>query len=1202
MIPSNNNTPAPCNPISSNCVVWQGPDLPCIDLCNGDTISDVVAKLAEKLCEIIDAACSCNPDLTGLDLKCALPAGSVFDPSDIVGTLQYIIDYLCDLINTNASVDSYSLPKCLVYRDDLGNQITALPPVPWATLIGNSICDIVFSVGVLNQNVANIESRVAILEECVLPCRPSLPTEQSVVSTCIFAGETVSVSTLLLALEQSYCKHIGAVGSTGQVGNAVGASGISISSRRLAIAGTVGNIPGWIAAPKTLAETTGNQWRVIDDLYSAVSDIQTKLPKQCDGVSFQFTYNVVDANSDGLVDAINLNFQGTTLPSGFTDCGGSTTVTVTDSNGSFLTENIIVSNLTGSAAGVNIPINELNVLRSLNLSIPFCATDGVSQCSDRQQVIVPLTIPCPALSITGMPSGIQVNFNNILGTDVSYTITATSETTGVVLSTTTINNPGTSVSHAFVGVTGGETYSITVTVDAGMGSRITCPAESVTIPGTVCTNLEVTTPSAAPVSDSDIYLGLYDNGPTITRYWYDATGGGIKAENVGAAVPCDSPVVTNPVMDFGGTPGDVQVTVGYGTEPSPVSAELSWSVDGMTYLGLVSGADGARTISTGQTSGSVYIKVETTCTGPLVSVPTILRYDFATDVWVTIQSPQECAATSLATACPAGVEVSRQYLECGEITYAVFGGAADSYWFYVGKRVDGMVTRYIYAGWDNATQSVRSVVECCVCPTFILSDPIQVLCGHDGDSVTITIPYVLGAGEPDMIILSNPVLGTVVQGSSSNEFVYTAINPSGITDYADTFQVQLQPTVPGTGECSLATSTVQIQYVNSNVRMPYTDSDLYIFINTNGISSVYGGLIQQGILNLTTYWNTEFGYTGNTYFIPTDAKNWLGYPKAIVDDGASWVQSADLSWQAMESLPDTWPGGGGVGVYKNSALVFIFSNDSSGVYHDATLAAGYGSGPTAQPTADYKDDYNAMVDMLTGTQSSLWAQNLNITQNQFPDKLSMVLYPMMVNGSGGVDAATIMQMISAYTAELIPPSKYGISTAVDVTSYILQGVSGTMPYAGATTPANTITQLFEKNDLGMLALLNQEYSAQIFNEIKDGTNAQFTDTLTRAIKSSGDAYPVGTAPATNVFEVQDCAGAWAPFYVRITDHQCGTIGNGTVVKLNNPGATLPASGGRPEWATLTNKCVTIVDNCSGLPDELATDLVASYAACTDCTP
>ena len=166
---------------------------------------------------------------------------------------------------------------------------------------------------------------------------------------------------------------------------------------------------------------------------------------------------------------------------------------------------------------------------------------------------------------------------------------------------------------------------------------------------------------------------------------------------------------------------------------------------------------------------------------------------------------------------------------------------------------------------------------------------------------------------------------------------------------------------------------------------------------------------------------------------------------------------------------------------------------------------------------------DTIIDILTGTQSSIWAQNLNITQNQIPDGLSMVLYPLTVNDSGSADAANILQMIAAYTAELIPPSKYGIATAVDVTSYILQGVSGTMPYTGSTTPANTITQLFDNNNsAGMLALLDQEYTDEILADIGNGVNAQFTETLTRGIKGSSDTYPVSSVPTSNSYELTDC--------------------------------------------------------------------------------
>ena len=1045
MLPSNTNNTSPCTPVSSNCVIWQGPDIACIDLCNGDTVSDVVAKLATKLCEIIDASCACDPDLTGLDFKCLTAP----NPEDLVTTLQLFVDEICELKSDESDVKiaDLALPECLYYRDGReGNLVTALPLSEWAAYIGTQLCNVISSLTTINQNFKNLSARVSTLEACVLPCTPNSESDFTVVSSCLFKGREVSISTLILAIEQELCKQITAVGSTTEINGAIAAQGISSSGKRLSVMGTLGDIDGWIASPKNLAESNTNQWKLLNDLYTAVSDIQEALPKNCGAADFVFTYNTLDSSGNGVPDAINLNFQSTKIPEGFTDCNGSTTVTITDSNGTTVTSNINVSGLISSSSGVNINIEKLNRLSSLNLSIPFCVTDGNSQCADRQQVIIPLSAPCPSgVVVSAGASYIQVTFPNTLGNQVSYELTATSQSSGGILGTTTLNNPSASVDYTFTGATPGDTYDVQIVVISG-GSRTTCPKQSATIPGVICNDVEITTPSTAVVESADVFLGLYDSGVTVNRYWYDAADGLIKEENVGATVPCDSPILSSPTMDYLGTPGDVAVTVSYGTEPSPVSAEISWSIDDITYNGLTSGADGLRTIATGQTNGSVYIKVQTTCTGPIQSVPSKLRYDFATGVWTTLQSPQECLESSLTNACPAGTEVARQYLECGSNTYTVFGGSAASYWFYVGKReVANIGTRYLYAGWDNATNSVRSVVECCACPTFILSDKIQVLCGLNGDSVDVTLPYVLGAGEPSMSVITNPVLGTVTQGAIANQFTYTTVNPSRTADYADTFQVQLQPTVPGTGNCSLDTFTVQVQTINCDVKLEHTDQDIYVFVNTNGISSANGGLISNGFAQLRAYWALEFGWTGNTYFIPTDSKRWLGYFKAIVDDGASWVQSADLAWQALENLPASWSGG--VGVFKNAANVIIFSNDSSGDYHDSTLASGYGSGLSAQPTASYKEDYDALIDMLNGTQTSLWAQGLGLTQNQFPDGLSTTLYPLVVNGSGAADAANILQMISAYTAELIPPSKYGIKTAPDVTSYILQGVAASMPYA-----------------------------------------------------------------------------------------------------------------------------------------------------------
>ena len=92
MIPVSSNTfTSGCNPISSNCVIWQGPDIQCINICNGDTVSDVVAKLATELCTIMDAVGISNLDLSCFNLTVQNT------PENMTEFLQVLIDRICAL-------------------------------------------------------------------------------------------------------------------------------------------------------------------------------------------------------------------------------------------------------------------------------------------------------------------------------------------------------------------------------------------------------------------------------------------------------------------------------------------------------------------------------------------------------------------------------------------------------------------------------------------------------------------------------------------------------------------------------------------------------------------------------------------------------------------------------------------------------------------------------------------------------------------------------------------------------------------------------------------------------------------------------------------------------------------------------------------------------------------------------------------------
>lgn len=77
-----------CSPVSSNCVIWKGPDIECINLCKGDTITEVVYKLATELCALMEKLNVSNYDLSCLDLACP--------PNSWEELIQALINAICN--------------------------------------------------------------------------------------------------------------------------------------------------------------------------------------------------------------------------------------------------------------------------------------------------------------------------------------------------------------------------------------------------------------------------------------------------------------------------------------------------------------------------------------------------------------------------------------------------------------------------------------------------------------------------------------------------------------------------------------------------------------------------------------------------------------------------------------------------------------------------------------------------------------------------------------------------------------------------------------------------------------------------------------------------------------------------------------------------------------------------------------------------
>ena len=468
-----------CDNISSNCVVWQGPDIACINLCSGDTVTEVVFKLATEVCKIITDGVVSNPSLAGLDLTCLNIPG--ITPTELVPVLQALVDQICQ--NKTSDVQTFdlpimTLPACLQYTDANGNPVTQLRLDLFATLIANQVCTNLASINLINSALTSITGRLVILEACVLPCSGAI-TETQVIPTCVMPSVLTNVSVLLLALEARFCSLETAVGLPAAILSTIQQTFLTSSSAQLTNPGSnYGSIGGWTNSPVNLAQSVQNAWVVIDDMYTAIASIQLNCcPSGCDSVVFGYTTSN-NLGSNGEIASITFNFQTSTIPSTFNDCAGSTVISVVDVNGATATSIVSVSSLQTDAGGVILPVPLLNTQQDLTTTVTFCVSDGTeaNKCSSNQSSVIAGRIPCPTVvNITALSStGATVGFINMLGSTASYTIDILDIATGVTAATYTINNPGATPTHIFTGLTPGTSYNVQLTITLN-GATIICP-------------------------------------------------------------------------------------------------------------------------------------------------------------------------------------------------------------------------------------------------------------------------------------------------------------------------------------------------------------------------------------------------------------------------------------------------------------------------------------------------------------------------------------------------------------------------------------------------------------------------------------------------------------------------------------------------------------------------------------------------------
>ena len=1204
MIPTSNNNNLGCNPISSNCVIWQGPDINCGNLviCNGDSVSDVVAKLADELCDATHSVA------LNIDVKCL---EGIADPTNLDEVVQALIDKVCETTPPvpGSGPDStlYDLPTCLVE-----NGVVKATVSDYIQLVANKVCSNLIKITQLENALTALTNRVIILEDCVLPCSTNV-AEVNVLSSCILKDQEIPVSQLLLALETNYCEFRDAVGTIAQINNAVSAQCIFGNNDLLSGNGTFGAVNGWQSSSgldsMNLARTIQNQWIVLCDLYDAVLSIQDNCcTTGCDATTFGFVESVTTDSNTGLPSTLNLNFTSSNIPSGFEDCGGFTTVRLTDSNGQSTNRSINVTSLQNNPNGSNIDLSTsgLNLTSPIAIQVEFCVTDGTTQCAENQTKTLQLSIPCPTSVniLTQGTSSINVAFNNPL-TNVDITIDCKDALTNAVVASQNIPSAGGSVSELFTGLNPGTNYIFTATITDGSGS-VTCDLGNSTTLGTSCSATETVTLSELTVPANSIYLGKETQGEATSGFWYNVSQNKIYKNSI---VP-NSCEYSSPEFSNYSITGAGVITIDLGSPFGGVAGTsdifYEYSLDnGLTYQGTAQVAIANSNpvtvnIATGATDGTIYLRVWTNCPAFSKSVYSIIRYDFITDDWILIHQPTK---NDNVGARFDQIVVGQKLhgvstLDTDGQQYSVPNGS-NGRWFYLGKVYEGTVAKHLWAAWSStAGAGCTKVVLACDCPAFV--SPTEGFLKESGYTVfgtqqTIKIPYIIGGGTPYFTIIQQPQYGNVTNNPlGSNTFIYTN---TGAT-YADSFQVQVGSEV--SGDCqSSSVYTVQIQVIGSPGLTGQISRPIYMYTDTTSFTTAEAqevknlrDKIKLDLLEETPDWK------GEVYLIPVQDSRYVSYAKSAVDDGASASLDADPAWTAVRNLPPSWSGGTN---NKEGVSILSFSNAAAGQYHSTTLAQGWGSFPNTQPTIEYLQDYEEYLDIQNGTEVSAWAQTQGFGGTPpFPNELTVLHYPITTDTTGST-ASSILQGLGAYVAEMINPDRYGIKTAVDVSGYLMQGLvpSATNPYEGAVTPGGVTIEGLWKNNF--TSYLDQPtngtplgtYLQEIVDEDKGGFSGKFGTSIEgttggTVAPSTGPKYEVTSCGGCTGIIIQDISGGAAlnvgdshTFYIQ------GSPLTGVIVATSVAAADYVASEVGP------------VLSPSGPPCDLVAEL--AYLQVTNCT-
>lgn len=303
-----------CIETVTSCSIWDGPELRCLDICKGDSLNDTIFAIAQKICAV-----TASDDLSTLSLQCLIDKLNATVPTEksLINILQLLVDNECKLADMIADLEQLITDpnaelnldlKCLAVLDPFGNTIPVTQSSLNQTLI-NTICDIKNNITSLNATVIDLQQQIDNLD--------TTPYTEPDVTSCLITG-TKPLSAAVVEGFQNICDFEGMIGDMAAIQSAISAQCTGLNQE-------LQTVPGWTITPLNAMQSLQNLWLAFCNIRDRVKDIETNCcAPTCDKIKVGFITTFNDNQT------VTLSFTpgaGTNIPTGYTDCGSSVTIT-----------------------------------------------------------------------------------------------------------------------------------------------------------------------------------------------------------------------------------------------------------------------------------------------------------------------------------------------------------------------------------------------------------------------------------------------------------------------------------------------------------------------------------------------------------------------------------------------------------------------------------------------------------------------------------------------------------------------------------------------------------------------------------------------------------------------------------------------------------------------------------------------------------